>query len=115
MEPNESRAVVTAAIALVRELYVFSEVGRELGDLLAANVAAGRYDDAGTAMVLAEAVTRDLQSMNGDRHLRLRYEVDEIPDLPGDEMLLAMLSTQAQRSLNGVAGIRRHEGNVAHL
>jgi len=113
--PEEIRALVTSAAQLVRQLYVFPDVGQQLGELLEANANGGRYDDAGRPNGLADAVTHDLQSINGDRHLRLRYEADEIPDLPSDEMLLAMLTKQARASLDGVAEIGRHEPNVAHL
>jgi Peptidase family S41/N-terminal domain of Peptidase_S41 in eukaryotic IRBP len=115
MDHVETRALLADAAELVRQLYVFPDIGRQLGDLLDTNADDGRYDDTAQASELAEAVTRDLQSLNGDKHLRLRYEADEIPDLPGDEMLLAMVSTQARQSLNGVAGIGRHERNIAHL
>jgi hypothetical protein len=95
--------------------YVFPEIGARVGQLLRERAAGGHYATPADAAGLCALVTADLQSVNGDRHLRLQHHEDEIPDLPSTEMLVAMLRSQAARSLGGVARVERLAGNVAWL
>jgi hypothetical protein len=110
---NHAELIETAA-GLVAERYVFPDIGARLHTVLRERLAAGRY--AGTdELALAERVTEDLQSLNGDRHLRLKHHVDKVPDLPGPEMVMAMISEQAARTMGGIARVERLDGNVALL
>jgi hypothetical protein len=106
--------LIETAAGLVAERYVFPDIGTRLDALLRERLAAGRY--AGTdGVTLAERVTEDLQSINGDRHLRLKHHVEELPDLPGPEMMVAMFTAQAARTMGGIARVERLDGNVALL
>jgi hypothetical protein len=108
-------AIVAEAARQVVAKYVFREVGERVGAHLRERAAAGHYAAAPSAAELAPLVTADLQATNGDRHLRLKYHADEIPDLPSTEMVTAMIRTQAAASLGGVARVERLPGNVAWL
>lgn len=100
---------VGRAGALVAEKYVFEDVAGRLRDLLLA----GRYPD--DLPGLADQVTRDLQSVNGDRHLRLRHHTEPIPEVWDDAAQDEEWARQAASHLGGVARIDRLDGNVAHL
>lgn len=100
---------------LLVERYVFPAVGGKIAALLADREAAGRYRDVTDAAELGKLVTDDLQSVNQDKHLRLRYHEEEVPDLPSEAMMLAMARRDADRSMNGVGGVELLEGNVAVL
>ncbi|MEV6349293.1 S41 family peptidase [Actinoplanes sp. NPDC051851] len=115
MNSTDIDHVIDEAANLVTGLYIFPELGERLGALLRSNAAAGRYHGADGPESLAALVTADLQSLNGDLHLRLLFHADEVPDLPGPEMVHTMIAEEAARTLGGVAGIRRLDGNVAHL
>lgn len=104
-QADVDRIVTTSADHLAAQ-YVFPEVGATLAELLRANLAAGRYAGAGVP-ALSAAVTADLQSANGDRHLRLKHHEAEMPDLPSQELMAAMLAEQAGRTLGGVAAVER--------
>src|SRR5689334_2960725 len=106
--PDIDRIVATAA-DLMSARYVFAETGAKLADLLRANLRAGRYAGADVTG-LSALVTEDLQSANGDKHLRLKHHADEIPDLPSEEMMTAMFTEQAARALGGVAAVERLAG-----
>ena len=106
--------IVARAGELVAERYVFAEVGRRLADLLAERAGTGRYA-VDTAEELAERVTADLRSVNGDLHLRLKHHPEPIPDEPDEQAQVALVARQAARSLGGVARVDRLAGNVAHL
>lgn len=101
--------IITNSADLMSAQYVFPETGTKLADLLRANLRDGRYAGAGVTE-LSALVTTDLQSANGDRHLRLKHHDDEIPDLPSEEMTVAMFAAQAARTLGGVAAVERLAG-----
>jgi hypothetical protein len=133
--------VVGRLISLVDEHYVFPEVGAEVGRVLAAGLADGRYaagaaaggagvvagaaaggagPTAGVGAVAAEAlaaaVTADLQSVNGDKHLRLLYHVDPLPEQHGDDDAdVAEMTRWAGLTCRGVARAERLPGNVGYL
>jgi len=115
ISPEDRNAIVDEAARLVAERYVFPEIGVKVGALLRERAATGRYAEVDGLVELAAAITADLQSVNGDRHLRLKHHEDEVPDLPGTEMMIAMLRSQAARTLSGVARVERLAGNVAWL
>ena len=74
--------IVGRVRARLTDHYVFPEVAAEIADRLAARAADYPTD----LPALAAAVTADLQSVNGDQHLRLVHHVEPflvfmLPDL----------------------------------
>jgi hypothetical protein len=110
MQRTEIDEAVARAGALVAERYVFEDVAARVRDVLAA----GRYP-ADDLAALAAQVTLDLQSVNGDLHLRLRHHAEPIPEEWEDPAQDAEYARQAATHLGGVARVDRLEGNVAHL
>jgi hypothetical protein len=106
---TEIDEAVRRAGELVAERYVFADVAAQVRDLLAA----GRYPD--DLPEAAEQVTRDLQSVNGDRHLRLRHHAEPIPEVWDDAAQEEEYARQTAKHLGGVARIDRLDGNVVHL
>jgi len=115
MDEAELADVVAQVRALVEAHYVFPEVAVEVSGVLAAGLAGGRYP--ADARALAEAVTADLQSVNGDKHLRLRYHEEAIPPrAPGDDAEeYASMARWADQTCGGVACAQRLAGNVGYL
>ena len=70
-EQLSGREIVTRALALLRENYVFPEQAAQVADAIEARLAAGEYDDL-DEIALTELVTSHLQELTGDRHLALR-------------------------------------------
>ncbi|WP_018351403.1 S41 family peptidase [Longispora albida] len=101
--------------ALVAKHYVFPDLGGQLSGLISTRAADGHYATATGPEELGGLVTADLQSVNGDKHLRLKYHAEALPDLPSAEMMMAENARDAARNLNGVARIERLPGNVALL
>lgn len=112
-DPNV-HVVVGRAADLVSDHYVFDEVAKQISALLLANLAAGRYD-ACDLETLAALVTDDLQSVNGDRHLRLVHHLDAIGDMADEAEWLARQETQAAETMGGIARIERLPGNIGLL
>ncbi|MGY0489471.1 S41 family peptidase [Streptomyces sp. WG-D5] len=103
--------VIDGTVRLLIEHYVFPEVAEQLGGLLRRRLAEGAYDvdDAGE---LARLVTADLQSVNGDRHLRLKHHGEPVPAEQGEATLHAM-RRDFDTSLGGAPRVQLLDGGVA--
>lgn len=107
--------IVTDSSRAIEGQYVFPEVGSTIAQLLTRRLADGRYDEPATPLELAELVTADLQSVNDDKHLRLIHHADEVPDMPSEEMYLAMADKRAASTMDGIRRVERLDGNIALL
>ena len=63
--------VVHAAADMLRQRYVYPDVGAKTADALEAALAAGKYDALVEPWALANQLTADLQSTAHDKHLRV--------------------------------------------
>jgi hypothetical protein len=115
MDETELARIVGHIGALVEEHYIFPEVAAAVSGVLAAGLAERRYP--ADAPALAAAVTSDLQSVNGDKHLRLIYHDEALEErTPGDDAEeRAMFASWAGQTCGGVACVRRLAGNVGYL
>jgi C-terminal processing protease CtpA/Prc len=117
--PNEADPadVVSKVRALLETHYVFPDIAAAVSGVLADGLAAGRYPS--DAPELAAAVTADLQSVNGDKHLRLQYHDEELPaptlQRGDDAEEIAFLARWADQACGGVACAQRLTGNVGYL
>jgi hypothetical protein len=68
--PMSGRDIVTTALALLRENYVFPDVADRAATAVAARLAAGEYDDLDEP-ALAELLTGHLNEICDDKHLRV--------------------------------------------
>lgn len=100
---------------LVETHYVFPDVAAEVSRLLAAGLADGRYP--ADAPSLAEAVTADLQSVSGDKHLRLLLHTEALADRkPGDDTAeYAAMTRWADQTCGGIACVQQLDSNVGYL
>ncbi|HVQ93971.1 MAG TPA: S41 family peptidase [Mycobacteriales bacterium] len=114
MLPAEVTEIIGRTGELVTEQYIFADLGADLAALLTARAAAGRYSTVDSPETLGRLVTEDLQSVNGDRHLRLKYSAEPIPADP-EAASLAWLEREAKRSLGGVGRVEWQPGNVGYL
>ena len=115
MDETELVGVVGQVGALVEEHYIFPEVATAVSDVLATGLAERRYP--AEARALAAAVTADLQSVNGDKHLRLLYHDEVLQErTPGDDAAeYATLAGWADQTCGGVACVQHLAGNVGYL
>jgi hypothetical protein len=115
MDEVELAQVISQVRALVEAHYVHPEVAAAVSRVLAAGQAEGRYP--ASAPELATAVTADLQSVNHDKHLRLLYHAESLPEpAHGDDAEeYAAMAQWAARTCGGVACVQRLAGNVGYL
>lgn len=103
--------VIDETVRLLADHYVFPEVAGELASLLRRRLAEGAYD-VDSAEELGRRVTADLQSVNGDLHLRLKYHADQVPREQGAANLAAM-RRDFDNSLGGAPRVELLDGGVA--
>lgn len=102
--------VIDETARLLTENYVFPEIAEQLAGLLQRHLAEGAYD-VDDAEELARLVTADLQSVNGDRHLRLKHHADPVSPKRGAATLDAM-RRDFDTSLGGAPRVQLLDGGV---
>ncbi|RSM66214.1 hypothetical protein DMH03_03545 [Amycolatopsis sp. WAC 01376] len=110
----DGRARIEDVCKRLKDHYVFPDVAEKLTVLLRARLGDGAYaglDD----QAFAVAVTQDLQSVNGDKHLRLRHHVDPLPEIDGESFDPEQFRREAELNGHGIASARRLAGNVGYL
>jgi Peptidase family S41/N-terminal domain of Peptidase_S41 in eukaryotic IRBP len=115
MDEAEVARTVGQVCELVEAHYVFPDAAGEVSRVLAEGLAEGRYP--ADASSLAATVTADLQSVNGDKHLRLLYHDEALAQrAPGDDAEeYAAMARWAGQTCGGVACVQRLAGNVGYL
>jgi hypothetical protein len=108
---RDTDAKITTLIDHVRDHYVFPDVGARVAELVLGRLAAGAYRDLADEP-LAAAVTKDMQSVNGDPHLRLLHSV---PVLPEQTAEIRRLPGEAAAAGHGIARVELLAGNVGLL
>jgi hypothetical protein len=103
--------VIDETARLLTEHYVFPETAEQLAGLLRQRLAEGAYD-VDSAEELGRLVTADLQSVNGDKHLKLKYHADPVPPEQGEAALAAM-RRDFDTSLGGAPRVELLDGGVA--
>jgi hypothetical protein len=71
LDHMSGREIVTTAMSLLRANYVFPEVADQAATAVEARLAAGEYDNL-DEITLTQLLTRQLQEITGDKHLRLQ-------------------------------------------
>jgi hypothetical protein len=108
-------AVIDQIGALLDEHYVFADIGAQLRGTLAAGLADGRYDY-DELPEFAAAVSSDMQSANGDLHLRVIHHAEALPQGYGDDTVdLAWMAAWADSACGGVARVERLPGDIGRL
>jgi hypothetical protein len=122
-EQLSGREIVTKALELLRANYVFPEQAGQAATAIEARLDAGEYDDL-DEITLTERLTRDLQEITGDRHLRVvlgggpgprRQRIGE-PEEPKDHEARRLAMRRMGRLDNfGIRQVERLDGNVGYL
>jgi C-terminal processing protease CtpA/Prc len=120
MTPNahdafDANGIATAVARLVAEKYVFPQEAAQISGLLTERAASGAYSAITDVSALADALTEDAQSVNGDRHLRVIYTDEPVVDLADEEAELEMWQARAEADAGGIAKAEILEGNVGLL
>jgi C-terminal processing protease CtpA/Prc len=121
--PNIDQAtvgkVIDAAIKNLDEQYVFPEVATKMGEALRQRQKNGEYAEIKTGPELASLLTKHLQEVSKDKHLRVRFNPDKANPTqpkggPTPEML-ARSRVMAAKSNAGFRKVERLPGNVGYI
>ncbi|MEV0889769.1 S41 family peptidase [Promicromonospora sp. MEB111] len=104
------RMLIAQVQDLVRTHYVFPDVARSVADALDELTV-----DAVDEPTFAEAATTVLQSVNGDRHLRVRHYPEGVPPEQDEEEVRAYFAALAREHGPAISEVRRLDGNVGLL
>ncbi len=117
LEPQQISDAVTRIAEAVERGYVFEDKAVTMKELLLARLEDNSYDETRDFAELADRLTADLQSINGDLHLRVRT-------LPPPDKVAPKLSAAERRQQErdrsrlrnfGFEKIARLPGNVGYL
>lgn len=119
-------AVIEAALKELDQNYVFPDVAKKMGEVVRARANAKGYDALSSARQFAAELTKDLQSVSHDKHLRVRFEVEPRPPRPAPPAdaqeqrgpspeELAEFRRDAAKDNFGFVKVERLEGNVGYI
>jgi len=119
LSPEFKSATIEQLSQLLNEHYVFPEVAQKTGDHLRKQLKAGAFDQYTDVPGFAEALTKEVQSVGHDKHMRIR----PAPPMGGGtadapEKILANQLTRLARQQADMAGFReakRLDGNIGYL
>ena len=77
--------VIEAAIKNLNEAYVFPETAAKIDADLRKRLETKEYDGVSSAKKLAELLTNQMQAISNDKHLRVNYHHDRVPEMPRPE------------------------------
>lgn len=114
---EERDAVAERIGTLLAERYVFADKGIEAGAYVRERIEAGAYDDATDPDSFAAALTRDLQHVTRDKHLRVRHRAPQQgPGGPPDPLREQLSQRERNRAANlGIQSVEILDGNVGYL
>jgi hypothetical protein len=121
-EQMSGREIVTTALSLLRANYVFPELAARAAAAVEAGLAAGQYDNL-DEITLTERLTRQLQEVSADKHLRLRLGggpgpggrgPGPEPDQDSEARRLAM-RRMGRLDNFGIHRVERLDGNIGYL
>src|SRR5687767_4734370 len=111
--------VIDGILKRLNDSYVFPEVAKKMEQSIRERVAKKEYDQITSAKEFAATLTKDLQAVSNDKHLRVRYSHEPIPERGPRREPTAAEREQRGRDLNwmnhGFAKVERLRGNIGYL
>jgi retinol-binding protein 3 len=111
--------VIESILKRLNESYVFPETAKKMEQSIHERAAKKEYDDITSAKTFAETLTKNLQAVSKDKHLRVRYSYSPIPERGPRREPTAEEREQERRELtwmnHGFAKVERLRGNIGYL
>lgn len=116
LDSAERTRIVQALGKLLRDNYVFPDLANQTATALEAKAVNGTYNADTTPQSLADSLTRDLQELTHDKHLRVFPEGpgDHPPGAP-DDAARAAFERRGRHDNFGFVRVERLSGNVGYL
>jgi retinol-binding protein 3 len=110
--------VISGVLRSLKEAYVFPDTALAMERAVLDRARRGAYDRVTSARAFAESLTAHLQAVSQDRHLRVRYSAEPIPERRGDGPSPEAEARHREfgRQVNfGFEKVERLDGNVGYL
>jgi len=111
--------VIDTALKRLNESYVFPEVAKAMEKSIRDRMAKGEYDQIASSRTFAETLTKDLQAISKDKHLRVRYSHEPLPERQPRAEPTAEQREQERRDLSwmnyGFEKVERLRGNTGYI
>jgi retinol-binding protein 3 len=119
IDAAERTAVIDLLLKELNETYVFPEAAKKMEADIRSRVAAKEYDSLTSARGFAEKLTADLQAVSKDKHLRVRYSFDRLPERQ-DRREATQAEIERSKWFNrranyGFEKIERLNGNIGYI
>ncbi|HJZ50454.1 MAG TPA: S41 family peptidase [Roseiflexaceae bacterium] len=118
LDPATRATLIDNLIQKLHDHYVFPEVAQQMDAAIRAKAGSGAYDELMMLEELCERLTADLQAVSHDKHLRLFYHSESVPEDEPERPTPEQLEEfrYAMSLLNfGFARVERLPGNVGYL
>lgn len=111
--------VIDTILKRLNDSYVFPEMAKKMEQSIRERVAKKEYDEITSAKLFATTLTKDLQTVSNDKHLRVRYSHQAIPERGPRREPTAEEIAQRKVDLNwmnhGFGKVERLRGNIGYL
>lgn len=111
--------VIDAILKRLNDSYVFPETAKKMEQSIRERVTKKEYDQITSAKEFAAQLTKDLQAISKDKHLRVRYSHEAIPERGPRREPTAEELEQRKRDLSwmnhGFIKIERLRGNIGYV
>ena len=111
--------VIDTLLKRLNDSYVFPEVAKKMEQSIKERVDKKEYDQITSAKAFATKLTDDLQAISKDKHLRVRYSHQPIPERGERREPTAEEREQRKRDLtwmnHGFSKVERLPGNIGYL
>jgi C-terminal processing protease CtpA/Prc len=112
-------AVVDLLLKELNDSYVFAETAKKMELDIRSRISAKEYDNVTSARDFAAKLTSDLQSVSKDKHLRVRYSYEKIPERKDRREPSAEEIEQGRwfnkRVNYGFERVERMNGNIGYI
>jgi hypothetical protein len=111
--------VIDGILKRLNDSYVFPEVAKKMEQSIRERVTNKEYDQLTSAKAFASKLTEDLQAVSKDKHLRVRYSHNAIPERGPRREPTAEEREENKRELtrmnHGFSKVERLPGNIGYL
>lgn len=77
IDMKEKSEVIQSITKLLKDNYVFPEKAEQMAETLSENLRSGNYENVTDAIQFSDKITKDLQSVSKDKHLRVMFNPED--------------------------------------
>ena len=119
IDANTRKQVIDTVLKRLNDSYVFPEVAKAMETSVRDRAAKGEYDQISSSRAFAETLTKDLQGISKDKHLRIRYSHEVLPERQPRAEPTAEQREQQRRNMSwmnyGFDKVERLRGNTGYI